>query len=332
MSKKICIVGGAGFIGHNLAVKLKDFGHKVTIIDSLAVNNFHSLQNDNLPNPHLSKSILDERIFLLKKNDINLIINDARDYHLISKTIANLSPDTLIHLSAVSHANRSIKDPYSTFDHSLRTLENTLDATRGWIEHFIYFSSSMVYGNFKSDSVDETTVCEPIDIYGTLKYSGELIVRAYGNVFKTPYTIIRPSALYGERCISRRVGQIFIENALMEKPIVVKGGDSQFLDFTYIDDLTNGLINVIDNKNSIYEIFNLTYGESRSVKKMSEILKSYFPNVQINYQDDDPFIPKRGTLDVQKAKNFIGYAPKNNLETAYPKYIEWYKDLWKKIS
>ena len=110
MSKKICIVGGAGFIGHNLAVKLKDFGHKVTIIDSLAVNNFHSLQNDNLPNPHLSKSILDERIFLLKKNDINLIINDARDYHLISKTITNLSPDTLIHLSAVSHANNCCSD------------------------------------------------------------------------------------------------------------------------------------------------------------------------------------------------------------------------------
>ena len=332
MSKKICIVGGAGFIGHNLAVKLKEHEHKVSIIDSLAVNNYHSLQKDNLPNPHLSKSILDERISLLKKNDINLIVNDARDYHLISKTINNFSPDILIHLSAVSHANRSIKDPYSTFDHSLRTLENTLDATRGWIGHFIYFSSSMVYGNFKSESVDESTLCEPIDIYGSLKYSGELIVKAYGNVFKTPYTIIRPSALYGERCISRRVGQIFIENALMAKPIIVKGGDSQFLDFTYIEDLTDGLINVIDSQKSFYETFNLTYGESRSVKKMAEILKSYFPNVQIKYQDDDPFIPKRGTLDVQKAKNLIGYAPTNNLEIAYPKYIEWYKDLWKKIS
>tara|TARA_Y100000768_G_scaffold382557_1_gene363126 strand:- start:82 stop:1080 length:999 start_codon:yes stop_codon:yes gene_type:complete len=332
MSKKICIVGGAGFIGHNLSIKLKKYGHEVLIIDSLAVNNYYSLQSDNLPNPHLSKSILDERSSLLKKNDIDLIVNDARDYHLISKTISNFSPDVLIHLSAVSHANRSIKDPYSTFDHSLRTLENTLDATRGWIGHFIYFSSSMVYGNFKTDTVDENTICEPIDIYGSLKYSGELIVKAYGNVFKTPYTIIRPSALYGERCISRRVGQIFIENALMNKPIVVKGGESQFLDFTYIDDLTEGLANVVGNKNAIYETFNLTYGESRSVKKMADILKDHFPNVQIDYQDDDPFIPKRGTLDVQKAKKLIGYLPKNNLEFAYPKYIEWYKDLWKKIS
>lgn len=332
MKKKICIVGGAGFIGHNLAIKLKNFGHIVKIIDSLAVNNYHSIEKDNLPNIHLSKSILDERTKLLKENDIDVIINDARDYHLISRTINNFNPDVLIHLSAVSHANRSIKDPYSTFDHSLRTLENTLDATRGWIGHFIYFSSSMVYGNFKSDIVDENTICEPIDIYGTLKYSGELIVKAYGNVFKTPYTIIRPSALYGERCISRRVGQIFIENALMNKPIVVKGGESQFLDFTYIEDLTEGLTNIVGNKDAIYETFNLTYGESRTVKKMADILKDHFPNVQIDYQDDDPFIPKRGTLDVQKAKKLIGYLPKNNLELAYPKYIEWYKDLWKRIS
>ena len=319
MNKKICIVGGAGFIGHNLAIKLKNYGHKICIIDSLAVNNYYSIDKDNLPNVNLSKSILDERTRLLKEYDIDVIINDARDYHLISRTINNFNPDVLIHLSAVSHANRSIKDPYSTFDHSLRTLENTLDATKGWIGHFIYFSSSMVYGNFKKNIVDEDTVCEPIDIYGTLKYSGELIVKAYGNVFNTPYTIIRPSALYGERCISRRVGQIFIENALMGKTITVKGGKSQFLDFTYIEDLTEGVSKVINNKKSINEIFNLTFGESKSVLKMAKILEEFFPNVKIEYQDDDPFIPKRGTLDINKAKKLIEYSPKYNLEVAYPK-------------
>tara|TARA_B100001057_G_scaffold499945_1_gene612648 strand:- start:1996 stop:2994 length:999 start_codon:yes stop_codon:yes gene_type:complete len=332
MSKKICIVGGAGFIGHNLAIKLKKYGHNVQIIDSLSVNNYYSLENDNLPNPKLSKFILDERTDLLKKMDIDTIINDARDYHLVSRSIDKFSPDVLIQLAAVSHANRSIKDPYSTFDHSLRTLENTLDATKGKIGHYIYFSSSMVYGNFKKDIVDEDTVCEPIDIYGSLKYSGELIVKAYGNVFKTPFTIIRPSALYGERCISRRVGQIFIENALMQKPIVVKGGKTQFLDFTYIEDLTEGVVSVINSQNSINQVFNLTYGESRSVQKMSEILKDHFPEVKISYEEDDPFIPKRGTLNVNKAKNLLNYSPQNNLEVAYPKYIDWYKNLWNQLN
>ena len=190
----------------------------------------------------------------------------------------------------------------------------------------------MVYGNFKTDIVDETTICDPIDIYGSLKYSGEVIVKAYGNVFKTPYTIIRPSALYGERCISRRVGQVFIENALMNKNIYVKGGKTQYLDFTYIEDLIEGIKIIINNDKSINQIFNLTYGESRPLQKLANIIKDYFPNISIEYIDEDPFVPKRGTLNINKAKDLIGYNPKNSIETAYPKYIEWYKNLWKKIN
>ena len=91
--------------------------------------------------------------------------------------------------------NRSNKDPYTTFDNSLRTLENALDASRNRIKKFIYLSSSMVYGNFKTKEVDEETNCNPIGIYGALKFSGEKIVIAYNQVFDLPYTIIRPSAL-----------------------------------------------------------------------------------------------------------------------------------------
>ena len=135
------------------------------------------------------------------------------------KVILEINPDIVIHLAAVSHANKSNKDPHSTFDHSLRTLENTLDFCKTNKIHVIYLSSSMVYGNFNSKDVDENTTCKPMGIYGTLKYSGELIVKAYNQVFDLPYTIVRPSALYGERCVSRRVGQIFIENAFKKQEI-----------------------------------------------------------------------------------------------------------------
>ena len=82
----------------------------------------------------------------------------------------------------------------------------------------------MVYGNFDSEDVKEERPCKPIGIYGTLKYSGELLVKAYSDVFDLPYTIIRPSALYGERCVSRRVGQIFIENAIQNLDISINEG------------------------------------------------------------------------------------------------------------
>ena len=150
-NKKILIVGGAGFIGHNLALKLKQYKAEVSIVDGLTVNNLYSLNNNvnQLPYPELALKIIKERQKLLKQNKIPLIIQDAREYHAFSKVIEEVNPQIIIHLAAVSHANRSNKDPHSTFDHSLRTLENALYNAKNRIEHFIFLSSSMVYGNFK---------------------------------------------------------------------------------------------------------------------------------------------------------------------------------------
>ncbi len=328
--KRISIIGGAGFIGHNMALYLKKLGAEVSIVDGLEVNNITSVlaNTDNLPHPKLAYTILNDRLRLLTDAEIPLLVQDARDYHGLSHCLTRFEPHVIIHLAAVSHANRSNKDPFSTFDHSLRTLENALDNARGRVEHFIFFSSSMVYGNFKEGCVTEDTICEPIGIYGALKFAGEKMVIAYNQVFDLPYTIIRPSALYGERCISRRVGQIFIENALLNKPNIVEGDGSESLDFTYIDDLVDGIAKVISNPNSKNQIFNMTYGSARTIENMLDILREYFPELKINRKERDKLVPTRGTLSVDKAKELIGYAPSWALETGYRKYIEWYVRLF----
>lgn len=333
-NKRVLIIGGGGFIGHNLALHLKSLGADVSIIDGLEVNNLTSVlgNSDNLPYPHLSYTVLTERLDLIRKAGIPLFVQDARDYHALSHLMNKIKPQIIMHLAAVSHANRSNKDPYSTFDHSLRTLENALDNAkdREGVEHFVFLSSSMVYGNFKTEAVDETTVCEPLGIYGALKFSGEKMVIAYNQVFGLPYTIIRPSALYGERCISRRVGQIFIENALFGNDITMNGDGSDGLDFTYIQDLVGGLTNVITNENAKNQIFNLTYGSARTISDMIDILKGYFPGISVKSIAKDSLMPDRGTLSVEKAKSLIGYNPSWSLDKGYPKYIEWYMDLFNK--
>ena len=152
MSKKIAIIGGAGFIGHNLAIKLKENNFDVSIIDGLEVNNLTSVigNYDNLPYPLLSKKIIENRLDLLSEKKISLYVQDARDYHALSHIIAKIKPEIIIHLAAVSHAVRSNKNPYSTFDHSLRTLENALDASRDNIKHFIFLSKlSIVVSHFQ---------------------------------------------------------------------------------------------------------------------------------------------------------------------------------------
>lgn len=324
---KVVLFGGAGFIGHNLALKLVKAGVEVTVVDSLQVNStgyYNSLHLTNA-NSELYISFIDERLRMLRAAGVRLEIADVRDYHIISRIIDSVRPDTVIHLAAVSHANRSNKDPFSTFDHSLRTLENVLDAIKNYKTHVIYFSSSMVYGNFDGDVVSEDRYCEPMGIYGALKFAGEKLVTAYNQVFDLPYTIIRPSALYGERCVSRRVGQSFIENAISGLDLQVNGDGSDSLDFTYIDDLTDGVCRCVSNENSINQIFNLTYGSARSLKDLASLVQGEFPNVKLKFKPRDGLMPERGTLDIQKARDLLGYEPQYSIDNGLLKYIQWYK-------
>jgi nucleoside-diphosphate-sugar epimerase len=325
--QRVVLIGGAGFIGHNLALQLKKMGAEVVVLDSLAVNNLVSvLAHERDANQQLDIALLHERLDLLRSAGVRLYVEDARDYLKLSTRLREAEPTVVVHLAAIAHNNRSNKDPFSTFDHNLRTLENALDVVRANMQHFIFFSSSMVYGNFPTEVVTEDTPCDPIGIYGALKYSGEKIVIAYNQVFGLPYTIVRPSALYGERCISRRVAQIFVEKALRGEPIKIDGDGSDRLDFTYIQDVVQGIIKCIQSENARNQIFNLTYGSSRSLADLATIIQQHFPGIDVSYMPKDKLTPSRGTLSIDKARNLIDYSPQFPLEKGLPLYLEWYKE------
>jgi nucleoside-diphosphate-sugar epimerase len=328
--RRIVITGGAGFIGHHLALTLKRLGAKVEVIDSLQVNNLSAFAGNTeaIPNRELYLQLIHERLQLLHDAEIPIHVMDARDYHMLSPLLSTLKPEAVVHLAAVAHANMANKNPYSTFDHSLRTLENALDSSRDRKPHFIFFSSSMVYGNFATGTVTEESSCEPLGIYGALKFSGEKMVIAYNQVFGLPYTIVRPSALYGERCVSRRVGQIFIENALKGMELKVSGDGSDRLDFTYVADVVQGVIKIIENDAARNQIFNLTFGGSRSIAQMLDILREHIPGLQVTTTERDKLMPNRGTLSIEKAQRLLGYEPEFPLEKGFPRYIEWYKNLF----
>lgn len=331
--KKVLLIGGAGFIGHNLALELKRRGAEVSVLDGLQVNNLLALHCESYQNAvrQLYLQIINERLELLRSAGIPLYVEDARDYLRLSMLLNKINPQVVVLLAAVSHASRSNKDPYLTFDHSFRTLENALDSTRDRCEHFIYFSSSMVYGNFETPTVSETANCNPLGIYGALKYGGEKLVIAYNQVFGLPYTIVRPSALYGERCVSRRVGQVFIENALRGQDLAIKGDGEDRLDFTYIGDLVNGICCCVGNPAAKNQVLNLTYGNGRSLNEMAQIVQEEFPGLKVHHLERDALMPERGTLCVDKAKELIGYEPQYPLEIGYRRYIAWYRKLFERV-
>jgi nucleoside-diphosphate-sugar epimerase len=324
-SRRIALIGGAGFIGHNLALELAARGAEVMVVDSLHVNNLiHIASQPELPQQSLYLSFLHERLRRLNEAGVELRTIDARDYFKLGNALNEFHPHVVVQLAAVAHANRSNKDPYSTFDHSLRTLENALDYSRGNAEHFIFFSSSMVYGNFMTPTIDEDHPLNPLGIYGALKLAGEKIVIAYQQVFDLPFTIVRPAGLYGPRCVSRRVTQVFAECALAGKPLRVEGDGEESIDFTYINDLIQGVCLAIECPQAKNQIFNLTYGEARSVKDLVDTVRKEVPGVTVEHTERDNLRPFRGTMSVDKARSLLGYSPAYPLEVGMHEYLGWY--------
>jgi len=327
--KRIALVGGAGFIGHSLAVELKDRGAEVEVIDGLSVNNLlhYTSLPPGAPNRELYLKIIQQRLDKLHAAGVPIQVQDARDYHGLSRALAAVKPEVIVHLAAVAHAGKSNKDPMSTFGHSLRTLENSLDYARGKAAHFVYMSSSMVYGNFLTPEVSEDHPLDPIGIYGALKLAGEKIVIAYQQVFDLDYTIIHSSALYGPGCVSRRVSQAFIESALVGDTLRVDGDGDERLDFSYIDDVVEGLCRVIGHPAARNEAFNITTGAARTLAELIAIVQEHFPEVAVEYVERDALRPFRGTLSIDKARSTIGYAPRTTLEEGLDRYVAWYREL-----
>ena len=160
--KRVALIGGAGFIGHNLALELKRLGADPHVLDGLQDNNLGAFSNDSAdPNKALYVELVYERLNTMRDANIPLHVVDARDYHALSRSLSDIKPDVIVQLAAIAHANRSNKDPFSTFDHSLRTLENALDWARGAsLDRFVFLSSSMAYGDF---TYFQTFVSIPMD-------------------------------------------------------------------------------------------------------------------------------------------------------------------------
>jgi len=264
---RVALCGGAGFIGHNLAVKLKELHHEVLVVDNLMWNNAvtNAMNGGDDFQRSLYQGFLNQRFDLMREAGVKMVNADARSMVDLTNALDAFEPTHIVHLSAISSAVDAKKDPGLCFDLQLITLRNVLEYTRLFpesINQVMFLSSSTVYGNFEGDTVDESVRPRPYGIYANAKFMGERLVRTYADQYGLGITIVRPSALYGERCISRRVSQAFIENALMGKPLLLEGGGDGRLDFTYIDDLIDGMIRAmaVHKGPGDTNTFNMTFG------------------------------------------------------------------------
>ena len=317
--KTIFVNGGAGFIGHHICIELKKRNYNVFAIDKMQQLRFHK-------NKRFYQCFIDERLELLKKFDIKLIKMDTENTSKYLNLIEKYNPEIIYHMSAIASAKICKINPSKAFSENLANVEKILENIRTTNTgiRFVFASSSVSYGEFTDGFVTEETPLRPINMYGLTKKNSEELIRLYNRNYDITYTIIRPSALYGPRCVNRRVTQIMIENILEKKPVILYGGGNELLDFTFVDDTVQGFVKAGTSNNGINETFDITFGQARRVKDLIEILKKYFPNIEIKYEKRNNLMPKRGTLKIDKAKMMVGYEPTYSIETGYPIYIEWY--------
>jgi len=316
--KKVLITGGAGFIGYHLAKAFMRRDIEVIIYDAFL---------SYVPKGEsLYSYYLEHRLNEIKCN-ARIIRGDIRHLEMVHKTIKDTRPEVVIHLAAIPIANPSNWLAEDFILTNLNGTFNVLDCIRkeGSVKRFIYASSSYVYGNFLYEPANEEHPVSPVDIYGGTKLSGEIITKTFQKECGIEYTIIRPSAVYGPTDANMRVSQILMDNAMSGSPLILHNKGADRIDFTYVKDTVQGFILAAFSDKARNETFNITRGEGKSIKEFSEILKKFFPRIRCIESSRRFRKPIRGSLDISKAKDLLGYEPQYGLDEGIAEYANFLK-------
>lgn len=327
--KTYFITGGEGFIGYHLCKELL----KDNTIDKIVIYDAFKHYIPMVETTWLHYQAY--RIKTLNDKRIVRVRGDTTDRGLLKENIEKYKPNIIIHLAALPIAFISDVYPEEAKRNILDGAITLLDVIREAsfkLDRLVYISSSMVYGDFLRDKDDkiipakEDQACNPMDLYGSMKLSGEYITKAYCKKFGIKYTILRPSAVYGPTDCNRRVTEIFLYDAMKGKEIILDNGGYHQLDFTYVEDLAKGIMLAATSDKAVNQIFNITRGEGRTIHDLAQILLKLIPSAKIIEQSRTVNRPNRGTCDITKAKELLGYNPKFSLEDGMKIYYEFVKE------
>ena len=312
-SARICVTGGAGFIGSHVVRRLLGLGHEVLLYDSF-LHYVHPLDRRHFANVESRLEGIAARTEVVR--------GSTRDLDLLTRTFQRFRPTHIVHLAAMPLAKLAQEHPEEALEAIVHGTMNTLRALRD-IEGFtrlVYVSSSMIYGDFKQVPAPEDHPADPKDVYGALKLSGEITTRAFARRYGIEHAVVRPSAVYGPTDNNRRVLAAFLENALAGRTIEVNGA-STALDFTYVSDAADGIVLATLHPAGRNQTFNITNGHGRTLKEAAEIIAALVPGCRIRYGEADATAPVRGTLDIERARRLLGYEPKVSLEDGLKAYL-----------
>lgn len=311
----VLLTGGAGFIGSHLAERLLERGQELIILDNF--NDFYD--------PRIKLGNLDE---VRKKGDFVLYQKDLLDRSALGEIFRQHRPEAIIHLAAYAGVRPSLQDPalYSRVNITGTTLLLE-EAKKGGVSHFIFGSSSSVYGvNSKVPFHEDDPVTNPISPYAATKRAGELLCFVYYHNHQLPITCLRLFTVYGPRQRPEMAIHQFTRRINRGEEIRVYHDGKSERDYTYIDDIVEGILAALDRPGG-FEIFNL--GNSRTVRLLDLIRlieKTLGKRARMRLMPAQPGDVPITCASIERARDKLGFVPSTPVEKGVPKFVEWYKN------
>jgi len=314
--KKVLVTGGAGFIGSHVADFLLNRGDDVVIVDEM--NDYYEVSMKEANLKLLCAKYGSDRVKIYRGDICN------EDFML--SLFENERPEWICHMAARAGVRPSIQDPFVYIHSNIRGTTQLLELSQRFkVKNFVFASSSSVYGGSSSTYFSEDeNVDNPVSPYAASKKACELLAYTYHHLYKLNISALRFFTVYGPRGRPDMAPFKFIDRVSRGLEIQKFGDGTSSRDYTYIDDIVDGVVRAIDRPHK-YEVFNLGKGNGTSLNEFIELVQKYTKKTALIKQlPDQPGDVPYTCADIRKARRKLGYKAKVSFEEGIKRTVEWY--------
>lgn len=314
---QILVTGGAGFIGSHVVERFLADDHRVVCLDNFDPFYPREIKEKNLAACRVSEAF-------------ELVEADIRDKASLFGLVDRHAFDLIVHLAAKAGVRPSIDDPQGYYEVNVQGTLNVLEAARrAGISQMVFASSSSVYGNNPDVPYSETDKVDyPVSPYASTKKSGELLCYTYHHLYKINIFCFRFFTVYGPRQRPEMAIHKFTRLLHENMPLEIYGDGSSSRDYTYIDDIVDGIANSLDRLTG-YEVINLGESQTTKLTDLVNLISSTAGfDLQLSFLPKQPGDVDQTFADISKAAKLIGYSPGTTIESGIKRFVSWYQEAF----
>ena len=315
---RILVTGGAGFIGGHLAEQFVADGHSVTVLDNLDPLYDTRIKNHNVEAGRAAATG--------GGGEYTFVKGDVRNEDLVCELVTE--SDAVYHQGGVAGVRRSVEMPEEYDDVNVDGTLNVLEAARDTsLERLVVASSSSVYGKPVDLPYDEHHPTTPVSPYGASKLAAERYWCAYHEVYGLPTVALRYFTVYGPRMRPNMAISNFVSRCLNGESPVVYGDGTQTRDFTYVEDVLDANLALLETAAADGEAINIGSSDTIEIRTLADEIRAQLaPGLELEYDTRHDADAEHTHADVSKAQELLGYDPEHTIRDGVAKYIEWYRD------